>query len=512
MAASPLAWAFNNPKMSDIQVVLTTGSASEYRARVPHVGTEASTNQRTRQRRSDRTQTSEERPACDKPAVEELYGHKVILSSHSEFFKAAVEWRDSNCGAEPSTGGSNKRGREEPEVAVLSLSDAHQFGTAKLMIRFMYTQQLPDSIDRSEVMRLMQMADEFSVPDLRRACMAHLAATPLKQWSADERQLLSSCWASVDNDVLAADVRLAAAASLLAASFASHFTELEVALSDDANWALMCSLPHAVVLAILRNDDLVVRSENTALVAALSWLRTAGKDASEAARKDVMACVRLLQLSPWFLSWFVLEAPEARTLLAPVRLSTLVHYMATMQDDSREELRDGNTWLGALSKARSGESADLKVSVELCVDGSAVRRGVRECAAGWPDAEATWIGRATFFNGVMWRACATVHPEVKEGGEAGDAGELPTVAVDAGLACSLQIGSGSKVKPVGMPFDFWLTCTPALRKTRCHDASFADSHCYFASLAHIKAGTDQKAALQPLLDGGRLVVKCDVLF
>ena len=83
------------------------------------------------------------------------------------------------------------------------LSDEQQIPTAKALVRYIYSQQLEGDVDRSEVMRLMLLADEFSVPNLRHACMLHLAGTPLQQWSVEERQLLCSCWAGVRNDSLA---------------------------------------------------------------------------------------------------------------------------------------------------------------------------------------------------------------------------------------------------------------------------------------------------------------------
>jgi hypothetical protein len=428
-----MEWAFNNPDESDIRVVITTETAADYRARKQ--GEPAGPHSKPAVRRTGEAQSPSADPVTPRskqqPAFEELYGHKVILKSYSDFFKAAVDWNKSAEG--PRAGATRKRGREEPEVAVLFLSDEQQFGTAKLMIRFMYTQQLDAGIDRCEVLRLMQLGDQFSVPKLRVACMLGLAATPLVTWSALERQCLCSCWACVAIDSMGAG-ELAAAAKALETTFAAHFVELEHALADESNWPLLCSLPQPVLLQILGNNDLVIRSENTVLVAALSWLRTAGMDAAEAVRKQVLRKVRLLHLSPWFLAWFMFDAPEAHALLPPGALAALVRYAIHASAESQAQILDGSEFLELCSTAREGMQPGLTAMLKLDVEGQALSDAVVKClvqgatAAGIDVGDTVWEGEARFFNGVFWK------PRLDVSMFEGEA------AVFAAVTASLKIG------------------------------------------------------------------------
>ena len=116
-------------------------------------------------------------------------------------------------------------------------------------------------------------------------------------------------------------------------------------LAVDANWGLLCCLPQQVLLEVVTNDNLVVRTENTVGVAVVSWLRSAGKDAPKAERKAVMAQVRLLQLSPWFVAWFTFHVSEARQLLPPGSLAELVRYIAHPAQCHKQQLASNNTFL-----------------------------------------------------------------------------------------------------------------------------------------------------------------------
>jgi hypothetical protein len=494
MAPSCLDWAFNNPEESDILVVLTTAKADEYRAR------------RSNQPTTPASSGSALSPSCDtgRPVVEELYGHKLVLKSHSEFFKAAANWSIST-GSSPA----------KPQVAVLSLSDERQFGTAKRMLRFMYTQRLDGSVGRAEVIRLMQLADEFSVPNLRHACMARLAASPLGQWSLEERLLLCSCWASVGNDCLAQD-ELAEAANLLADNFAAHFMELEEALADGRDgWVLLYSLPQPVVLRILSNDHLVVRSENTVLVAALSWLREAGEAAPEAERKEVIEQVRLLQLSPWFLSWFMFHAPEAR-LIAPVYMAELVRYLSTVAElhlwsyTRGSMVARGSAFLQRCATPRAGVDQKMTCCLDLAVGGQALREAVAQClttpahaphSAGRSDSK-SWTGPCRFFNGVLWSPYACVDRIAG------------TAELWVGLMVFLKIGSEEVSDTVTLRYgsNFRTVVNGVTYLSEHHDAmqlGAGTGRVIFK--ADPTTDEDPQAILGSLLEDGRLLLKYTVL-
>jgi hypothetical protein len=417
--ASSLELAFNNPDESDVTVVITTENAEEYRARTQRETRRPGSMPAAPLAESPGGGDTRSPPVKDSPVFEELHGHKVVLKWHSEFFKAAVDWNNIGTSSELDTSrGSRKRSREGPEVAVMFLSDEQQLGTAKLMIRFMYSQTLADGIGRSEVMRLMLLADQFSVPNLRHACMVHLAAIPLKQWSVEERQLLCSCWTPVSNDS-----RLGVAANDLHTAFAEHFTELETALADESNWKLMCSLPRSVVVQILSSENLVVRSENTVLVAALSWLREAGKDCPAAERKEVMAQVRLLHLSPWFLSWFICRVPEAQALLPPGSLEALVQYSAHALPSDKAQLAERSTFVKRCAVARAGMNPGLQAHMAFGLPGDTLVGAVVICLAHQASVGTGSRGEGAndsnkgnsmcssgnqFFNGVWWGAVLAV--------------------------------------------------------------------------------------------------------
>jgi hypothetical protein len=509
MATSTLAWAFNNPELSDIKVVLTTETAGQYRARMQDAAPKPPTRQRANTP-ADKDAASASSSASSTPLVEQLHGHKLVLKSNSEFFKGVVDWSSSSDSATP--GGSTKRSREEPEVAVLSLSDEQQFATAKMMIRFMYTQQLDADVDRSEVMRLMQLADEFSVPSLRLQCMVRLAATPLKSWLGDGRQALCSCWTSVSNDSLA-EGELAAAADSLASKLAAFFANLEAALADDGNWKLLCSLPQAVLLEVLRSPDLVVRSENTVLVAALSWLRTAGKGASEEERTEVMAEVRLLRLSPWFLSWFIFDVPEAKTLLGATVLPKLVHYLAHTPDVKKQLRADDKLHRGWL-KGRRGERTDIKVALELSVEGSDLIKAVEACRAEGNEG-GRWSGQQKFLNGIMWSVRVEVGGKAVVSSTKQDEDDSNDEQTDVfvGVVPLLRIGNemveASSNSMLECPVNFLMNVGDKVREKRAvSGVEIGEGYGHWLAIDEAAAPS---TALQPWLKGGRLTVTCDVL-
>jgi hypothetical protein len=194
-------------------------------------------------------------------------------------------------------------------------------------------------------------------------------------------------------DAQSSDAQLAELAGVLIGVLAATFTQLEMVWRSEERRQELCGLPRSVVVKVLGSDDLVVRSENTVLVAALSWLRTAGKDTALEERREVLHAVRLLQLSPWFLSWLVFYAPEGAELLPVKAKAQAMQYPASGRL-LPEQLLPQPTW----ATPRKGAAPSMKVDISISVTQSAFAAMVE----GKPSA--MLYGEPVHYNGLAWRA------------------------------------------------------------------------------------------------------------
>jgi hypothetical protein len=354
MSSFQIRFAYNNPEYFDSKVVLTTESLESCRARLAETSAQPSSRQRTSRG-----------IGCSSGAVfsaEEVDVSKLVLCAHSEYFKAAFSW-ESNSGSDRAT--RSKRPRDEAaQVVVMSLASEAMFPAAHAMIRFMYLRQLDDGTDRAELIQLFRLADEYGEADLRCACLEQLNKAPFEEWASVEMRQLYAVADTVACDSHA-EGGLGTAASAMIRRLAARFTKLEEAWRSQEQREVFCSLPHNVMAEVLSSPDLVVKSENTVLIAALSWLRgTQGQQAPQEERREVLLLVRLLQLSPWFLAALLqpFAIPEASELLESDEIGKLVRQLASAPAARSEHLAQDQrlrTWAARRAGAVPGMTMDV---------------------------------------------------------------------------------------------------------------------------------------------------------
>jgi hypothetical protein len=405
--------------------VLTTEQPEACRARLAAGITHAGPSQPAPVKRSRRDKGKA--PQSDNgPPVQEVHASSLVLSGNSDFFKAAVTW-----GRSTGPAGSKKRQRDEPHVFIMSLASEDLFPTAKGMLRFMYTQRLEEGLDRAELMQLVKLADEYGVAHLRCACLQQLSCAPLDQWSVSEVQLLHEVLDIICSDSLAAG-ELASAASTILTSLAARFIKLEEAWRNEEQREVFCGLPYAVVLRIVSSDDLVIASEDTVVVAAVSWLRGCrGKGASLEERREVLRQVRLLLLSPWFVSWLVANVPESHELLLPADVAKLVRHMA-LPAAARGAYQADDPLLQRWVQRRQGAVPAMTMDLEASMSKQALLDQVRNCRK---DNIATEVcSDFVFFAGFYWTLAIVIQSAI-------DIGDPEAVVVWCGAFASLEVGS-----------------------------------------------------------------------
>jgi hypothetical protein len=400
-----ISWAFGNANLSDIQVVLTTEQPEACRKRLggmPAVKRLNSGDDAAQPALAaadsvvDPSSSEATQPSC-----EVIRAHKLVLLGNSEYFKALERWGHDEEDDVPQPDGRKRKreGEDQTSVAVVSLPDDSWFNTAKDMLRFMYTQRLDEGMGRLALLQLLQLGDQYGMAHLRCACLQQLARCPVAQWPAPDKEALFKVAAIISNDTSAGG-DLAPAAAALISSIAAGFTTLEEAWRSEELREEFCSLPHAAVLKVLSCDDLVVRSENTALVAALSWLRACGKDAPQEQRREVLLQVRLRQLSRCFLAWLFAYVPEFHDLVpAATRFAAVLHLGARDADCGAKSP------LGALAK-RKGADANLTVELKATVEKAALLDAVAACRAG--GAQVDFTSAPVRYNGLVLRATVSV--------------------------------------------------------------------------------------------------------
>jgi hypothetical protein len=383
-------FAYNNPAYTDAKVVITTEPLAACRARLAGASS---------QPRSRKAAASVEGSSAAS-AAEVVEVNRMVLGTHSMYFRRAVEHPSSMLGT------SKERLHDDAApVLIMSLASEALFPTAHSMICFMYLRRLDDGIDKTELLQLFKLADEYDVPELRHACLEQLNKTPLVEWTSAEMQLLQEVADSVASDSLGPEGVLQKAAQAMIHSLAAHFTKLEEAWRSQEQREIFCSLPYTVVVEILGRPDLVVKSENTVLVVALSWLRSArGQRALLVERRKVLLQVRMLQLSPWFLAALLQPGaiPEALQLLQPQEFGKLVRQLASPAT-ARITFKAKDPLLQTWSERRPGAAPGMTLALEVSMGQAEVVEAVAKCRAD-ADLISCKVGDYTFFDGLFWSA------------------------------------------------------------------------------------------------------------
>jgi hypothetical protein len=285
-----------------------------------------------------------------------------------------------------------------------------------------------------ELVQLFVLGDQYSIPALRLACLQRLNTVLLdKLWSEADAPVLCGVLPLVQNDAACGNEDLGSAANELLSRLAGAFLNLEDVWRGDGHlkhW--FCQLPSDLVQRVLASNNLRVVSENTVLVAALSWLRTGGSAASEAERRAVLMAVRLMKLSPWFLSWFIFDVPEAQQLTPKAFVKQLVRCLVSSKQD-QERLQGFEEVLRGWSRAR-GSYADQCgfLHIEASWDQDVIEAAAVKCASdGTP--LYSQQGNAQYWAGAMWTPAVSFYKHPL----------LGTVQLRAGLVASLQIGDTS---------------------------------------------------------------------
>jgi hypothetical protein len=503
MVGFQLDWAFNNAEFSDAKVILTTEQPEACRTRLLGLR-DQSRHQQAGDAADDcaaqvaGTAASPAGHASHSHATEELYAHKVILCSNSAFFAALFRWGEP--GKDQAAGADNSLPQSTAgQLAIVSLPDPELFATAKLMIQFMYTQKLEPNIERPEMLQLLKLGDEYSIPTLRAACLQQLNKAPLHKWEAAEKQLLCSMAGALSADS-AGTGWLAKGAAAAIKGLVAAFLHLEEVWRRLDMRRGFCSLPHSLVLQVLSSHALVVRSENTALVAALSWLRTGGKGASLEERREVLQAVRLLQLSPWFTAWVVLNIPETPELLPPLLMSNLVRHLASPASDKGALLEVDET-LKAWMAPRKGASHASVMELEMAMEAAALEAAVRTCRE--VGSHTSLDGDEGFFNGAFWKGQITVAKD----------NATKVVRVWVGAMAQLVVGDAVEEDNEGIPeypSDYMLGVGEtqlAVKAAGAASAGTGRGH----YVVQVGEGEDLKEALMPYLTAGRMVVKFKLL-
>jgi hypothetical protein len=474
---------FDNPEYSDAKVVLTTESADSFRARTAAAMSPEPCSPATAEHSAEGSAAS-----GAGLAVEEVQVTKLVLCASSKYFDAAFKWAHSSSS---NPGASRKRPREVPPVVVLSLADEALFPTARTMLLFMYTHKLPPGLHRTELMQLIRLADQYAVPQLRLACVRKLYQTPLRVWAPAEMKLLCEVAAIVANDCLSGG-KLAAAASGMVSRLAAHFTRLEDVWGSSEQRAAFCSLPYAVVRQILSSPDLVVKSENTVLIAALSWLRSSqGQQAPFKERREVLLQVRLLQLSPWLVAELA-QFPETQDLLV---------LPEARNDDEADAVQQ------AWAEPRfGGPMSGMTREVAISIRQQDVVEGVLKCRKDRLTSCSKYSTR-TFFDGLFWSTGVQYSCE-------GD----QTVNVWAGIRATLAIGADLSWRQqcglLGYPINCHLTVGDKLvrRPIRMHAAGCLGGwEEHGLDLAEVGRDDDPRAVLKSCFKGGKMTVQATLL-
>jgi hypothetical protein len=335
---------------------------------------------------------------------EELFVHKLVLFSGSDFFQALISrW----------SGSSDRSDQvlvDHGDFAVMTLLDEASFRRFKQMVCFLYAQKLDEGMEHCELAQLYLLGDEYGVASLRCACLQQLSTWPTSKWLPEaDKQLFSSLTAVMSSDAASAaaasapgDQQLAEAAKVVIDQLQCAFLDLESAWQSEGMQAAFCCLPATVAAGVLSSSSLSVACEDAALVAALSWLRTGGQDAALAERMQVLHAVRLLYLSPWLLSWLLFYAPEGAELLPPQEKAFMLQCQSFASADDRK-LMAGVAGQAGLSGAPRCYLAVSAKQLEFGIPEQGLLDAVQECFKDDSVVDVRAQSDVRFHRGVEWR-------------------------------------------------------------------------------------------------------------
>jgi hypothetical protein len=537
MAGVLLSWAFNNPLYSDMKIALTTASPDALRQHLLDAERGAALPAQKRAclagavpdgQRTETASTSRPSPdtECSAAAAQHtneasefdyelMYGHKLVLSSNSEFFKVTVNWEGSSSAGPPAGSTAkpppaaieavgNKRQQtcaDQPQYVVVSVADATWLGPGREMLQFLYTQKLKADASLLELMQLLQLADEYNVPTLRCAALSQLRSlwSLNKKWKSPEVEHLSRVLAIVGNDAEHAEGELKTAANQLLDDAAAGFTLLEQQWRYKEMRELFSScLPKSMVLKVVRAPRLAVESEGTVLVAVLSWLAASGQGMTVDERWQVLQHVRLLQLPPWVFSWLLQYSLECQPVIPTHMVAQLVRYRL-MDACHREQLMQKSSvlrmWAPARGRGTSSERADdgAQLTLKGGMEEQAVYDAVAACCQGKGKTSTKRVGTLVYRGGLAWRAQIRV---VK--GAPGHA------KVQVAAVAAVRVAGRARLEQLeGYPCNYSIRVGDRLKK---HLVETPAGPVWY-TLACIKPGDDPKAVLAGYIKEGMLTVQ-----
>ncbi|GIL87465.1 hypothetical protein Vretimale_1620 [Volvox reticuliferus] len=187
--------------------------------------------------------------------------HAAVLMSTSEYFRRYFDaWH-------PANGSKIVTIEVEPD----------EVEAAKMMLRYMYTGQLPlHGVDPSQLLRMIKLADQFSVNRFLATCNSALADVPLDSLTLDHVASILALPPFLLEDGEGPGGRgagaLAVARRRAEAKLTAVFGDLEGAWFDPVRRQEFLRLPLAAVKFLIRRTETAVYNENTTLVALTDWI------------------------------------------------------------------------------------------------------------------------------------------------------------------------------------------------------------------------------------------------
>ncbi|GIL43981.1 hypothetical protein Vafri_1566, partial [Volvox africanus] len=198
----------------------------------------------------------------DLPTGSVMYpAHAAVLMSTSEYFRRYFDaWH-------PTDGSKIVTIEVEPD----------EVEAAKMMLRYMYTGQMPlQGVDPSQLLRMIKLADQFSVNRFLATCNSALADVPLDSLTLDHVASILALPPFLLEDGEGPGGRgagaLAVARRRAEAKLTAVFGDLEGAWFDPVRRQEFLMLPLEAVRFLIRRTETAVYNENTTLVALTDWI------------------------------------------------------------------------------------------------------------------------------------------------------------------------------------------------------------------------------------------------
>jgi hypothetical protein len=158
----------------------------------------------------------------------------------------------------------------------------------------LYTHEVPAEASQSDLMHMAAAADKFELRRVSAACIAKLAQLP-----ADELDWDTVVWAFSPPDGIAALDSCGTLQQQASGQLQHVLGDLEVALQDAATCQRLVQLPHAGLLALLRDPGTRVAAEGTAVAAVALWVAVQermGASLTLEQRRELASHIRMVQL------------------------------------------------------------------------------------------------------------------------------------------------------------------------------------------------------------------------